>query len=486
MSASAPPSPTSLVGQENSLFQGTPTAGLLALALGVGSHAINGFVTTAVLPDILRELGGQDRAFWVFSSFEMMAILAGCLTGAIKQRHGSRMPFLVATAILATGSIVAGLSPVFEGLILGRALQGFGEGMIIALCYALIPDLFPQNVAPKVFAMLAGIWALAAGIGPISAGFLSELWTWRAAFLINIPLTALLFALILLSIPAGRKPQAETDGAGKSSLYKRMALLILTILLLTALGEMRSVLGISFVLLSGLAAAVWLLRSDSSASQRLFPADAFRPQTLIGLGTIIIFVMSTTAAVRGMFVTTFGQVYWDLSVTQASYVAASLAFSWTIFAWMSAKAKNRSTELAYLVIGPVLVTLGMFLTGISVETHSLQLFIASGVLSGAGYGLSNQILNRALMYSAEQRDQDLVSAILPSISSAGVAIGGGLVGLAAIAIGLIDPANGQLITKQAIEAAGAMIFYLFAVLLLLPLAAMFVFRRRLVEGEKSS
>ena len=161
-----------------SIFSPDRAAGTLALMLGVGSHAINGFVTTAVLPDIIRDLGGQDRAFWVFSSFEMMAILAGCLTGAAKVKFGARLPFLLATLLLAGGSVLAGLSTSLEGLIAGRALQGFGEGMIIALCYALIPDLFPQTLVPRVFALLAGVWALAAGLGPVSAGLLSELWSW--------------------------------------------------------------------------------------------------------------------------------------------------------------------------------------------------------------------------------------------------------------------------------------------------------------------
>ncbi len=98
-----------------SLFSPERAAGTLALVLGVGSHAINGFVTTAVLPDIIRDLGGQDRAFWVFSSFEMMAILAGCLTGAAKVRFGARSPFLLASLLLAGGSVLAGLSTSLEG-----------------------------------------------------------------------------------------------------------------------------------------------------------------------------------------------------------------------------------------------------------------------------------------------------------------------------------------------------------------------------------
>ncbi|WP_062487803.1 MFS transporter [Labrenzia sp. CP4] len=472
-----------------SLFSPERAAGTLALVLGVGSHAINGFVTTAVLPDIIRDLGGQDRAFWVFSSFEMMAILAGCLTGAAKVRFGARSPFLLASLLLAGGSVLAGLSTSLEGLIAGRALQGFGEGMIIALCYSLIPDLFPSNIAPRVFALLAGVWAVAAGIGPVSAGLLSELWSWRAAFLINIPFVLLLFVLMNTALPAHAvRPATASDPTARRlpvRLLVRLALLAASIFLLTVIGELHAPLPLALTIAAGLATAALLLTFDAASPHRLFPRDAFRAQTLIGLGTWIVFLISAAAAVRAVFVTTVGQVYWGLSVTQASYVAAGLAFSWSIFAVISSRAPSRQRELTYLTTGPFLIAGGLTLTALAITTASLPLFALAAVVAGAGHGLCNQILMRSLMYTAEGEDQNLVSSILPTISSAGIAIGGGLTGLIAIVTGLVAPGSEELLTREAVARSGASVFYVNAGLTLVPALAMLVLRHRLTARESA-
>lgn len=473
-----------------SLFTPGRIASTLALILGVGSHALNGFVTTAVLPDILRDLGGQDRAFWVFSSFEIMALLAGCLTGAAKIRHGARLPFLAATCLLAAGSVLAGLSPSLECLIAGRALQGFGEGMIVALCYSLIPDLFPAAAAPRVFALLAGVWALAAGIGPVSAGMLTEAWSWRAAFLVNIPLTVVLFLLMNSALPEtapalGRAAHGTSVRSGPR-LPLRLALLTLTILLLTLIGNIHEPLPLAATTLTGLATAALLLKLDRGSRPRLFPKDAFRPRTLIGLGTWIAFLMSATVAVRALFMTTFGQVFWGLGVTQASYVAASLAFAWSFFAWISSRAPSRARELTYLVTGPVLVSAGMVLTATALVVASLPLFVLAALVAGAGHGLYNQILLRSLMYSAQDTERDLVSSILPALSSAGIAIGGGFAGLIAVLSGLVPPETGTLVTHEAIARSGPVVFLIPAALSLLPAGAMLVLRHRLRQEERAT
>ncbi|WP_422377572.1 MFS transporter [Roseibium sp.] len=469
-----------------SIFSPDRAAGTLALMLGVGSHAINGFVTTAVLPDIIRDLGGQDRAFWVFSSFEMMAILAGCLTGASKVKFGARLPFLVATLLLAGGSVLAGLSTSLEGLIAGRALQGFGEGMIIALCYALIPDLFPQTLVPRVFALLAGVWALAAGLGPVSAGLLSELWSWRAAFLVNLPLVVLLFVLMNTALPASTAPAvAPASHEGRHGRFVlRLALLAVSIFLLTVIGELHEPLPLALTILAGLTVAGLLLRIDAASPRRLFPRDAFRIRTLIGLGTWIVILISVAAAVRAIFVTTIGQVLWGLSVTQASYVAALLAFSWSLFAFISSRAPDRQRELLYLALGPFLIAGGMTLTALAIDNASLPAFALAAIVTGAGHGLCNQILMRSLMYGATGEDQNLVSSILPTISSAGIAIGGGLTGLLAIMTGLVAPGEATLVTRDAVIQSGASIYYLNAGIALVPALAMLVLRQRLIRRER--
>lgn len=473
--------------QSLSLFTRERAPVTLALALGVGSHAVNRFVTVAVLPDIIRDLGGQDQAFWLFAVFEMAAILAGFLTGAAKMKFGAKAPFLMATLVLAAGSLLAGLSPVFWGLVAGKALQGFGEGVIIAICYALIPDVYPRRVAARVFAVLSGIWAIAAAVGPISAGLMTDFWSWRAAFLVNIPLTILLGTLILVSIPgrpASLRPKNENQSVGsRRGLFTKLGLLILCVLSLTAIGEVRDPWVLFATIGAGIFTATLFLRADRSGGARLLPLEAFKTRTLIGLGTWIVLMISVTAAVRAIFVTTFGQVLWDLSVTEASYVAALLAMSWTVFAWISARAKNRAAEMVFMVSGPILIVLGLALAGLAVDTKSLWLFMAASIVNGAGHGVSSQIMTRSLMYGSQESERDLVSAMLPSLSSAGAAVGGGLTGLLAIQVGLISPTNDGLVTYQAIENAGSVLFYIMAAITLVPAAAMFVLRTRILRQE---
>jgi MFS family permease len=490
MSLSASPEATGLASGQDpslSLFTRERAPVTLALALGVGSHAVNRFVTVAVLPDIIRDLGGQDQAFWLFAAFEMAAILAGFLTGAAKMRYGAKSPFLIATLVLAAGSVIAGFSPVFWGLIVGKALQGFGEGVIIAICYALIPDVYPRRVAARVFAVLSGIWAIAAAVGPVSAGLMTDLWSWRAAFLVNIPLTILLGTLIIISIPSGPSKRYRLDterpAHNRRGLLIRLTLLVLCVLSLTAIGEVRHPLMLIATIGAGIFTAVLFVKADRSAKARLVPLEIFKAHTLIGLGTWVVLLISVTAAVRAIFVTTFGQVLWGLSVTEASYVAALLAMSWTVFAWISARAKSRSAEMAFMVSGPILIILGLGLAGFAVDTKSLWLFMAASLVNGAGHGVSSQIMTRSLMYGSKENERDLVSGMLPSLSSAGAAIGGGLTGLLAIQVGLISPASDGLVTYDAIEQAGSSLFYIMAAITLVPALATFALRLRILRQE---
>ncbi len=102
----------------------------------------------------------------------------------------------------------------------GRVLQGFGEGIIAALCYALIPELFPQRLVPKIFGAEAIVWAAAAFGGPLISGLLTEYWSWRAAFFVNIPAAAIFIALVVAIL---HQPKQSPRAAGSVPLLRLVA-----------------------------------------------------------------------------------------------------------------------------------------------------------------------------------------------------------------------------------------------------------------------
>ncbi|MBA5777877.1 MFS transporter [Stappia sp. F7233] len=445
-------------GGWHGLFLGPRSLALLVLTLGVGSHAVNGFVTVAILPDIIRDLGGQERAYWIFTLFQVAAIVTGTATGALKARFGARPLFLAASATLFSGSLFSGIAEGTGWLLFGRFLQGFGEGMILALCYAVIPDLFPERLVARIFSLLAGVWAIAAGIGPLAAGILTETWSWRAAFLANLPLTGILLLCALIVLP---RESRHKDGPGPRfglAVVPRLLLIAAAVLSISMVGQMKAVPSIALALTFGLSLAVFTLRLDRKAATPFIPGAAFRPGHPLGLCMWIEILMWVSSGARVVFVTALGQAVWGLSVTKASYLATTVAFSWTVAAWLVAGVGEPARQRLLMQLGPAALTVGATLFATALSLQSMPLFALGAAFSGAGFGISNLFLNKTMIYAVQGVERDRTSAFLPTLQAAGASVGAAFAGLFGLLFGLTAAGTGELVTRETAIAAGPSVF----------------------------
>ena len=173
------------------LFTQRYWAATVTLCLGVALFAFNAFLVSTALPTAVREIGGVAVIAWATSIYLALSIVGGAAASRLKARYGAR-PALIASAVLFLGgTLLAATASSMTEVLIGRALQGIGEGIISALCYTLIPELFPGRLIAKVFGAEAVVWALAAFGGPLLAGLVTETISWRAAFLINVPVIAI-------------------------------------------------------------------------------------------------------------------------------------------------------------------------------------------------------------------------------------------------------------------------------------------------------
>lgn len=430
----------------------------LVLILGVGSHAVNGFVTAAVLPDIIHDLGGQERAFWVFTLYQVAAIVTGAATGTFKARYGAKALFTLAATALLAGSLTAGFADIIAGLLIGRALQGFAEGMILALCYAVIPDLYPERSVALVFSLLSTVWAVAAGVGPISAGLLTETWSWRAAFLANAPLTLILLLLALLVLPKDAKTRLAAPTRLGLAMTPRLLMIAAAVLLISLVGEMEDGLAITLTLVSGLWLTALMLWVDRRSASPIAPRQALSFSGIIGLGMWVELLMWVASGARPLYLTAFGQSVWGLSVTRASYVAATVAFSWTVAAWIVARVTTPARQLFLIRAGAAINAAGLASFGLALSHQSLGLFILSAAACGAGFGMSDVFLNKTIMFAAEGAERDRASAFLSTLRTAGAAIGAATAGFIGLTFGLTQEGSGDLVTFAAAMAAGPSVF----------------------------
>ena len=134
----------------------------LILCLGVALLAFNVFLTSTALPTAVQELNGVALISWALTLFLVFAIMGGAGAALLKQLLGARVALLSAAAVFMAGSLVCAGASNMETVLIGRILQGLGEGVVAAICFALIPELFPSRLVPKVFGMQAVVWAVAA------------------------------------------------------------------------------------------------------------------------------------------------------------------------------------------------------------------------------------------------------------------------------------------------------------------------------------
>ncbi|WEK03907.1 MAG: MFS transporter [Candidatus Devosia phytovorans] len=403
----------------------------LILCLGVALLAFNAFLASISLPTAVQEMGGVALISWALTLFLVFAIVGGSGAALFKQRLGARTALLVSAGVFLLGTVIAASASSMEQVLVGRALQGLGEGVVSAICFALIPELFPSRLVPKVFGLQAMIWAIAAFGGPAAAGLLTELVSWRAAFLVNVPFVAVFAIMVMIKVPA------HSPGDQRVVSFPGLRLLVIGVaIMLVALAGVVAPLSATALLVAAavlLVGAVWM---DGRARDRLMPPDAFRPVSVVGTGLWMVLLINVAGAGSAVYLVLVVQEMWGYGPTAAGALAAVLAVAWSMSAITVANVRSKETRKILIRLGPAMIGLGLLLVLAGLELDQVVVVIVGQLIIGSGFGTCNGYLNLTMMEAASDTERDRTSALMPTTQSAGNAIGAALAGVAANAAGM--------------------------------------------------
>ena len=406
-------------------------ASTVTLCLGVALFAFNEFFIATALPSAIEDLGGTALLSWAFTVYLVFAIVGGMMAAHLKQRFGARRTLLAAASVFIVGTLVATLATEMLHVLVGRLLQGAGEGVVAALCYALIPELFPSRLVPKVFGAEAIVWATAAFSGPLVAGALTEHWSWRLAFFISLPAAAIFIVLVLFIVPKAAQASVSTSTLPIS----RLALAGGGILMISLAGTVSSALVMGLFLVAAMVLLAVVVGLDRRSDNPMLPRAAFRLDMALGAGLWVILLMPLAQAAAAVFLIYSLQHLWLLSPTIAGAVGAGMAVSWSLTAIAVASLKSAESRHLVMQIGPVLVLAGLFLVTLAIGTDQLWLVFPAQAAIGAGFGTSWGTLSQLMMDVSSIEERDRTSAMLPTLQSAGYAIGAAFFGLVANVMG---------------------------------------------------
>jgi Arabinose efflux permease len=169
--------------------------------------SVNSTIVSTALPAIQRSLGASlNWTSWVLTVYQLTIITVMPLMGRFSDEMGRKRIFIVCVAAFLLGSLFCALSSNINWLIISRVLQAVGGGSFMPLAMGIVGDHFPENKAQAI-GLLSSIFPLGGIVGPGLGGWLLAVTTWRAIFLINVPICILI--LVLASIILESDPTAE-------------------------------------------------------------------------------------------------------------------------------------------------------------------------------------------------------------------------------------------------------------------------------------
>jgi EmrB/QacA subfamily drug resistance transporter len=163
-----------------------PVMASIVIAMLVSS--MDTTITNTTMPVISKELGNFELYAWSFASYMVVSTVVAPVAGRISDIFGRKTIFFTGILLFMLGSLLCGFANSMLQLVLYRAVQGIGAGVMMPFPSIIAGDLYPVEKRGKIQAFFTGMWALSAVLAPMLGALFVEYANWRWIFFINIPL----------------------------------------------------------------------------------------------------------------------------------------------------------------------------------------------------------------------------------------------------------------------------------------------------------
>ncbi|NLR95346.1 MFS transporter [Rhizobium sp. P38BS-XIX] len=421
------------------LFSPNLLPATLMLGGGVTLYAVESYITATIAPSIVRDIGGLELFSWMTTLFVAAGVLGSITVATRPQGMGLRAVYVAAAITFGIGSLVCAIAPIMPVLIAGRAIQGYGAGMLSGLAYAFIRFVYPEVLWRKASTLYAAIWGVATVLGPTLGGFFAAGGAWREAFIILVPLTVImaLSARWLL-------PNVADDRADTRTPLIQIVLLLVAVLFVNVASTIEHGSYKTILIAASLALVAAMVVVERKSDIRLLPYGAVMLSNPISALYLTMFTLMMVLT-SDIYIPYFLQTLHGVTPLVSGYLVALVALGWTIAAFFSASFSGRQAAIA-IIFGCILET---------AATASLIPFLATATpfdgvaelapavismfLMGFGVGLGWAHLITKVIAIARKSEQDKASAAISMTQSLGGAFGAALAGVIVNGAGLTHP-----------------------------------------------
>jgi MFS transporter, DHA2 family, multidrug resistance protein len=197
--------------------QAAPSKWLVTAAISIGTlmGTIDASIVNVALPHVQASFGvAVTEATWITTAYLVALVVVLPLTGWLGSTWGRKRVYQVGLVVFTGASILAGVAPSLPALIAARVLQGLGAGVLGPTEQSILRETFPpkqQGLATGLYGMVV---LLGPTIGPLLGGWITDTYTWRWIFFINLPVGLLASAMVAIIVRVREVPRMQKAQAG--------------------------------------------------------------------------------------------------------------------------------------------------------------------------------------------------------------------------------------------------------------------------------
>jgi EmrB/QacA subfamily drug resistance transporter len=414
---------------------------LVAVVLGSGIVFLDTSVVNLALPRIGREMtsglfGTLEAESYVANAYFVTLSSFLILAGGLNDYYGRKRMFAIGLLGFGATSLLCGIAPTMEFLIVCRALQGAAGALLVPGSLSIITASFSGEEQGRAFGIWAGASAATSILGPFVGGVLVNTISWRMAFLINLPFLVVAYVATVRYVPESRDDAATGHFDWLGSIV--IAVAVAGLAFGTIRGQQRGwgePAALISLTIGGLAAIAFpflmLRREDPLVPPRLFRSRNF---TITNISTFVIYgALYVGLTFQGIFL--IGTLGYSEQAAGIAGVPGSLLL--VLFSTRMGRLAARHGPRLFMAVGPAIMALGLlWWTRFPANSEAWVLGGGAGssILPPSGYfvdllpglliyglGLTIMVtpLTTALMTSVPASNSGVASAINNAISRVG-------------------------------------------------------------------
>lgn len=358
---------------------------------------------------------------WVATSYLLAAAVSLVPFGRLSDIYGRKMIFTWGIVIFTISSFLLAISSSVSMLIIFRIFQGTGSAMIFATGIAILTSVFPPQERGRVLGINVAAVYIGLSLGPFLGGFLTQYFTWRGVFLINIPIGLTIISLIIWKLKGEwAEARGERFDFIGSIIY---SIAIISLVYGTSLlPEVRSL----WLILLGIIGIIIFVKWETSEESPVFQIDLFRTNRVFAFSSLAALINYSATFAVTFLLSLYLQYIKGLSPQEAGFILISQPIVMAIFSPPAGRLSDRVEPRTIASLGMTLTAVGLFLFSFLSKDTNMAYIVAVLILLGFGFAFFSSPNTNAIMSSVEKRFYGIASGAVGTMRLLGMMVSMGI------------------------------------------------------------